>query len=278
MIKSTNQLKAKVRNISGGNDKVSKSYIRMFFMERFMERVSVSSYNDHFILKGGMLVSSLLGVDLRSTMDIDTTVKALPLTIEDIERIVLEICNIQLEDNVNFSITKIESIMDDFEYPGVRVHIEAHLERIRQPIKIDISTDDVITPRAIEYEYKLLFEERSIRLHTYNTETMIAEKVQTVLNRGLANTRMRDFYDLYELMNHIEISTDVVKEAFVATCKKRETIFSTEQIETIINAISNSTEMESLWNQFRDKNHFVENIAYEVIINSVVDTIRTITK
>lgn len=171
MIKSATQLKEKVRNVSQGDDKVAKAMLRIFFMERFLERVSLSKYKDQFVLKGGMLVSSLLGINVRATMDIDTTVRALPLTKEDIEKIITEICEISLEDQIAFKITAVETILDDFDYPGIRLHMEGMLEKLRQPIKIDISTDDVITPRAIEYKYRLMFEDREICLHTYNIES-----------------------------------------------------------------------------------------------------------
>lgn len=170
MIKSAIQLKAKVRNYSGGDDRVSKALIRVFFMERFLERISISKYKEQFILKGGMLVASILGVNLRATMDIDTTVKALPLNGRDIEKIILEICGIPLNDNITFRIIKIENIMDEFEYPGVIIHMEGLLDKLRQPVKIDISTDDVITPGTVEYKYPLMFEEQTISLTTYNIE------------------------------------------------------------------------------------------------------------
>ncbi|MDD2970786.1 MAG: nucleotidyl transferase AbiEii/AbiGii toxin family protein [Lachnospiraceae bacterium] len=175
MIHTAKQLKDKVRNISKGDNDVAKMMIRNFVMERFLGRVSLSSYKDNFILKGGMLVASLVGVNMRATMDIDTTVKALPLN-EDARRIITEICNIQMDDGITFRITSIKGIMTDFEYPGIRMMIEAILERMLQAIKIDISTDDVITPRAVEYEYKLMFEDRTIPLLTYNLETLLAEK------------------------------------------------------------------------------------------------------
>ena len=199
MIHTAKQLKDKVRNLSGGNNDVAQTLIRNFIMERFLERVSVSKYRNNFILKGGMLVASIVGVDMRATMDIDTTVKSLPLNEQDARRIIEEICSIQIEDGVTFKITLVKEIMEDFDYPGIRMMIEATLERMRQPIKIDISTDDAITPGAVEYEYKLMFEDRTISLLTYNLETLIAEKTQTILARGIANTRMRDFYDVYEL-------------------------------------------------------------------------------
>lgn len=273
MIKSATQLKAKVRNVSNGNDKVAKAFLRIFFMERFLERVSLSEYKDNFILKGGMLVSSILGINVRSTMDIDTTVNALNLTKQNIQNIVTEICEIQLEDNITFKIVSIETIMDDFEYPGLRLHMEGILDRLRQPIKIDISTDDVITPKAIEYKYQLMFEDREIDLVTYNIETLLAEKSQTIIDRGLANTRMRDFYDIYEIVHKREFSYEVYKEAFYATCSKRETFFSESRIKDEINNILKSKHLELLWDNFKDKNYFVEDIKYETMIETVAKTI-----
>ena len=276
MIKSAIGLKAKIRNISKGDSKTAQAMIRIFFMERILERVSLSKYNDQFVLKGGMLVSSLIGINLRSTMDIDATVQALPLSKDKLEKIITEICEIQLEDNILFRIVDMETIMDEFDYPGIRIHIEALLERLKQPIKIDVSTDDAITPRAIEYQYPLMFEERDICLHTYNIETLLAEKSQTIINRGLANTRMRDFYDLYEIKQKLDFSTDIYRQAFNATCKKRGTIFSKEQVEFELKNLATSTEMEKMWNQFKGKNYFVEDIEYFEVIQTISDIILTI--
>lgn len=270
MIKSAIGLKAKIRNISKGDSKTAQAMIRIFFMERFLERVSLSKYNDQFVLKGGMLVSSLIGINLRSTMDIDATVQALPLSKDKLEKIITEICEIQLEDNILFRIVDMETIMDEFDYPGIRIHIEALLERLKQPIKIDVSTDDAITPRAIEYQYPLMFEERDICLHTYNIETLLAEKSQTIINRGLANTRMRDFYDLYEIKQKLDFSWDIYRQAYNATCKKRGTFFSKEQVESELKNLAASTEMEKMWNQFKSKNNFVEDIEYFEIIQTSV--------
>ena len=245
-------------------------------MERFLERVSMSEYRDQFILKGGMLVSSLLGINVRATMDIDTSVRALPLTEQDIRRIVSEICAIEIEDRVSFQITNVETIMKDFDYPGIRLHMVGTLEKLRQPIKIDISTDDVITPRAIEYEYKLMFEERTILLNTYKIETLLAEKAQTIISRGLANTRMRDFYDLYEITGNKEFSWSIASDAFKAICRKRITEFSNERIEDELKSITDSKELEILWNNFRKKNYFVGLIEYQAMIQWVSDAIRKI--
>lgn len=276
MIKSATGLKAKVRNISKGDSKTAQAIIRIFFMERLLERISLSKYKDQFVLKGGMLVSSLIGIDLRTTMDIDTTVKAVPLSEEELKRILLEICEIQLEDNISFQIVNMETIMDDFDYPGIRIHLEAFLEKLKQPIKIDVSTDDTITPGAIEYKYPLLFEEREICLNTYNIETLLAEKSQTIISRGLANTRMRDFYDLYEIAQKLEFSRNIYRQAFAATCKKRETIFSKEKVETELKNLSESKEIEKMWNQFKLKNCFVENIQYRDVIKIISNLILNI--
>lgn len=276
MINNATQLKAKVRNLSKGDDKIAKAYIRIFFMERFMERLSISEYRDKFVLKGGMLISSLLGMNMRSTMDIDTTVKAIPLTEYSVAKTMEEVFAVDIEDNVSFKIIDIGTIMDDFDYPGVRVHFEAYLDRIRQPLKIDVSTDDVITPGAVEYDYKLLFEQRSIRLNTYNIETTLAEKAQTILNRGLANTRMRDYYDMYKLVANSEFSWETVKAAFAATCSKRETVFSRDQVEIILNHLSNSKDVKEMWDMFRKKNYFVGEIDYYDVIESLKESINMI--
>ena len=179
-----------------------------------------------------MLVVSIIGVDMRATMDIDATVKSLPVNTNDAQRIVSEICVVPLEDGVSFRITSISDIMTDFEYPGIRMMLEATLERMRQVIKIDISTDDIIIPSAVEYEYKLMFEDRTIPLLAYNVETLLAEKIQTILARGIANTRLRDFYDVYEIMKicAVKVDKELLLKAFHATCQKRETLFSREEI------------------------------------------------
>ena len=267
MIKTAIQLKAKVRNKSNGNDKIAKTMIRLFFMERFLERVSLSKYKEQFILKGGMLTASLLGIHVRATMDIDTTVRALPLIKEDMEKIIKEICELPLDDCIMFKIVRIDTIMDEFEYPGIRIHLEANLEKLRQPIKIDISTDDVITPGAIEYGYPLIFENRKIELYTYNIETLLAEKTQTIISRGTANTRMRDFYDLYEIIQKMKFSWNIYKDAFDATCRRRQTVFTKEEIKLELQNLHSSIQMEEFWNQFKYKNYFVEHIEYSKMLS-----------
>ena len=272
MIKSATALKANVKNIANNNSKMAQAYIRLFFMERFLERVSKSRYKEQFILKGGMLVSSMIGMSLRTTMDIDTSIEALPLSMDKMQEIIDEIINISIEDNVTFEIVSIETIMDEFDYPGIRIHMLGHLDKINQPIKIDISTDDVITPKAVEYSYPLMFEKREIALFTYNAETLLAEKMRTILSRGITNTRMRDFYDLYELIQIIDFSWDVYKNAFDKTCEKRKTIYEKEEAIRIMKEVASDSDMENRWGQFRKKNDFVGDIMYKQLMDALMET------
>lgn len=278
MIRTSKQLKDKVRNISDGNNNKAATLLRNFMMERFLERVSLSSYRNDFILKGGMLVASIIGVNMRATMDIDTTVKALPLKEEVVREIIMEICDIPLEDNVSFQIKNIRAIMEEFEYPGIRVMLEATLDRMRQPLKIDISTDDVITPQAINYDYKLMFEDRKISVLTYNVETLLAEKMQTILKRGIANTRLRDFYDVYSILNYNSenVNQMTLQKAFIATCQKRKTVFTEDDIKEILYLISKDVHMEKLWVQFKSNNFYVGELKWGDVINYVSITMKDI--
>ncbi len=239
-------------------------------MERFLERVSVSRYKDNFVIKGGMLVTAMVGVALRSTMDIDTSIKNQNLSAGDARRIIEEIKDIDIADGVTFEIKEVSNIMDEMEYPGIRFTMNAVLGKLITPMKIDISTGDVITPRAVEFSYKLLLEDRSISLWSYNLETILAEKLQTVLARGILNTRMRDFYDIKTLFAIYEqiINEDVLKAAFDATCRKR----GTEKLKTdtphIIAAIENDGQLHTLWNAYRKKHPYAAEISFENIMDS----------
>ena len=271
MIHTSKQLKDKVRNISHGDNEIAQVMIRNFIMERFLERVSLSKYKKNIILKGGMLVASLVGIETRATMDIDTTVKALPLNKEDTVKIINDIINISVEDGSNFRIAKVTGIMTEFEYPGVRVALEATLDRLKQRIKIDISTDDVIIPSAISYNYRLMFEERSIELMTYTTETLLAEKIQTILARGITTTRMRDFYDVYELVNGDKVNVErrLLLEAFSATCAKRKTVFNFLQMERTLQEIRGDKGLEKLWELYRKDNFYVGDMKWPSVCETV---------
>ena len=271
MIKSRMQLNALIRNKAAGDGDKAQILLRIYMMERLLERISVSGYRDNFILKGGMLVSSLVGVDMRTTMDIDTTVKALPLTQEKAKAFLEEIMAIDLEDNVSFRITKMEDIMEGHEYEGFRFHIEGVLEKLRQTIKIDISTGDAITPAAVEYELPLILENRKIGLWAYNMETLLAEKLETVMTRAEANTRMRDFYDIYILTRQkaFEFNPTHLKEAFAATCRKRGSEAVMPFFDEVLESIEASPEMQDAWENYRKNNPYVEDLTWGEAVHSV---------
>ena len=210
------QIKGRIKSVAKQNNADARTLMRIYMMERFLERLAQSEYRDNFIIKGGILVTAMIGVAHRSTMDIDTSMKNLNLSAEDALRVVNQVKDIDLDDGVSFEVKDVSNIMDEMEYPGIRVTMNANVGRLITPLKIDISTGDVITPRAIEFNYDLLLEDRSISLWSYNLETILAEKLQTVLARGILNTRMRDFYDIRMLLDTYEdkVNKVVLKDAF----------------------------------------------------------------
>ncbi len=197
MIHTSRQLKDLVRNLSKGNSTKAQIIIRNYVMERFLERLSLSDYRNNIVLKGGALIAAMVGLDNRSTMDIDTTLKNFPLDEATAKNIVEKIISIQIDDSINFEIKSVSTIMDESDYTGIRVTLDTTLENMHTPLKIDFSTGDVITPREMMYSFRLMFEERTISVLAYNLETVLAEKLETLFTRGTANTRMRDFYDIY---------------------------------------------------------------------------------
>jgi len=270
MIKSATAVKAKIKNKAGGNSDKSQIMLRIYLMERLLERVSLSKYRDNFVLKGGLLVSSLVGVDMRSTMDVDTTVKSLSLNKESAQRILEEIMAIDIEDGVAFQITKVQDIMEGHEYEGVRFMIECTMDKLKQNIKIDISTGDEITPRAIAYKLPLIIEDRSIDLWAYNLETLLAEKLETIMVRAEANTRMRDFYDIHVLLKQEAVTVDkaILKNAFYATCKRRESTERIATIDDVINKIADDGVMRQQWNNYRKTNYYVGDLEWDDVIGS----------
>lgn len=264
------QVKGRIKNVAKENKADARTLMRIYMMERFLERVSKSKYKDNFIIKGGMLVTAMVGVANRSTMDIDTSLKNQNLSADDARRIVDEIKDIDLGDGVIFEVKEVSNIMDEMEYPGIRFTMNAIMGKLVTPMKIDISTGDVITPRAIEYQYKLLLDDRSIKLRSYNLETILAEKLQTVLARGLLNTRMRDFYDIRMLLSiyEEEIDENVLKDAFEATCKKRETENLKVEGSQIIIAIEDDVQLHNLWKSYQKKYPYAADISYEDVMES----------
>lgn len=264
------QVKGRIKHAAKQNRADARTLMRIYMMERFLERVAVSRYQENFIIKGGMLVTAMVGVALRSTMDIDTSIKNQNLSPEDAKRIVNEIKDIDIGDGVQFEIKEVSHIMDDMEYPGIRITMNAIMGKLITPMKIDISTGDVITPRAIEYRYQLLLDDRTICLRSYNLETILAEKLQTILARGILNTRMRDYYDIRILLSMYDRDIDgaILRNAFDATCKKRNTEHLKMEAPQIIHAIETDAQLHNLWKLYQKKYPYASDIAFEDGIDS----------
>lgn len=258
------QIKGRIKNVAKQNGSDPITLLRIYMMERFLERITYSKYKDDFIVKGGILVTSMIGISMRSTMDIDTTIRNFDLTKEETTRIINEIKDISLDDHIEFILNDVSDIMDNMEYPGIRIHMDAKLENLIVPIKIDISTGDVITPREVRYEYPLLLEDKSIQLWSYNLETILAEKIQTILSRGLLNTRMRDFYDVTTLFDRYtdSINYNDLSLAFNRTCRKRGTFSVLEHYEEILCSISEDSTLQNLWKNYCRKYKYASHIEF----------------
>ena len=262
------QIKGRIKNVAKQNGSDPIILLRIYMMERFLERITYSKYKDDFIVKGGILVTSMVGISIRSTMDIDTTIRNFDLTKEETTKIINEIKDISLDDHIEFILNDVSDIMDDMEYPGIRIHMDAKLENLVVPIKIDISTGDVITPGEVRYDYPLLLEDKSIQLWSYNLETILAEKIQTILSRGLLNTRMRDFYDVTTLFNRYKdlINYNDLSLAFDRTCRKRETLSLLEHYEEILSSISEDSILQNLWKNYCRKYKYASHIEFSTNI------------
>lgn len=265
------QIKGKIKSVAQKNHADARTLMRIYMMERFLERLAKSEYRDQFIIKGGILVTAMIGVANRSTMDIDTSVKNLNLSAQDALKVIDQVKEIDLDDGVSFEVKAVSNIMDEMEYPGIRITMNAMMGGLITPLKIDISTGDVITPRAIEFHYDLMLEDRSIMLWSYNLETILAEKLQTVLARGILNTRMRDFYDIWMLLDTQEDKIDqaVLKDAFAATCKKRGTSHLQEQAGEIIKSVEEDEQLRALWLSYQKKYSYAADMDYTGVIGGV---------
>ena len=265
------QVKGRIKNIAKANNADARVLLRIYMMDRFLERLAYSKYRNNFIIKGGILVTALVGINNRSTNDIDVSIRNQNLSIDDIRLIINDIKNVDLDDGIKFEINDISNIVDQMEYPGIRVSMNASLEGLLIPLKIDISTGDVITPKEISFDYKLLLEDRYVQLWSYNLETILAEKLQTILARGILNTRMRDFYDIYILASLYDsrINKVVLNEAFINTCEKRNTKYVISDNNQILKNIENDDGLKSLWKKYQEKFQYASDIEYTDIINSI---------
>ena len=275
---TSEKLKGKIKSFSEKNNLKAQEVLQMYFFERFLTRLEKSKYRANFIIKGGFLISSIIGIQNRTTMDIDTTIKGLPVKEEIIKEIILEILNIEVNDEIEFVLGKIENIREISEYENYRLHLTANFEKIKNPLKIDITTGDIIIPSEIEYSYETIFKEK-LNILVYSLETLIAEKYETIIKRNITTTRLRDFYDIYMIfkLKNDKINVNNLKQAIWETAKNRN---STEEIlesKEILEDIKNDEYLNKQWNIYKNENKYVDNIQFSEILkllNKIADIVQ----
>lgn len=265
---SSTQLKALIRNMSKEKNINAQILLRNYMLERLLERISVSKYKDEFILKGGMLVAAMVGIDTRSTMDMDATIKGQAVNKDNIENILNEIVALDIGDNVKMSLKGIEEIRDEAEYPGLRASIQTEFDGITNMLKLDMTTGDMIVPKEITYEFKLMFEDRILKVKAYNIETVLAEKIETIITRSTANTRMRDYYDVYIIMTMYKdlVNDDLLNDAIIKVSENRDTTHVLKDKTTILKEIANSVQMQHRWERYQSKYSYAKEIQWNDII------------
>ena len=244
----------------------------MFYFERILERISISNYRGQIILKGGLLLTSIIGDEERTTKDMDATLKGIPLTKD---KVFNEIFNIDINDGVSFQIISIKNIRLEDEYGGFRLKILSKLDNNKTYITVELTTGDVITPREMKYNYNSIFEDKKIPIMSYTLETVLSEKFQTIVTRGLLNTRLKDFYDVYILINTKmnDLSKDNLIKAIENTFKRRETNIDIERFNEVIKDLSDDNNMNNLWNEYVSKNPYAKDIKYEDTIKAINEII-----
>lgn len=275
---TSEKLKGKIKSFSEKNNLKAQEVLQMYFFERFLTRLEKSRYRVNFIIKGGFLISSIIGIQNRTTMDIDTTIKGLPVKEEIIKEIILKILSIEVNDGIEFVLGKIENIREISEYENYRLHLTANFEKIKNPLKIDITTGDVIIPSEIEYSYETIFKEK-LNILAYSLETLIAEKYETIIKRNITTTRLRDFYDIYMIfkLKNDKINVNNLKQAIWETAKNRN---STEEIlesKEILEDIKNDEYLNKQWNIYKNENKYVDNIQFSEILkllNKIADIVQ----
>ena len=247
--------------------------LQRYMFERVLERITISNYKDNFILKGGLLLSAMFGIDNRTTKDMDTTINGIDISKEKMEKVLNEVLSIKLNDGVKFDLVDITNIREDDEYGGNKYHIVGRLENLKINFEIDISTGDKITPKELKFKYPLIFEDRSILINSYNIETILTEKIETILRRGKFNSRMKDYYDVYYFLTKLrkDINMKILEDAIDNTFTKRQSFKYLSDYEKIINSIIDDKKVKDLWLKYTIKNKYAKDIEFEDILNLLKD-------
>lgn len=267
------QLKGLVKNISKEKHISAQLVLQNYMLERLLERISLSEYRDNFILKGGFLIATMVGLDSRATMDMDGTIKGYPVNEETIKEMFLKIIEIPVDDDISFTFRSIGKIREKDEYDGYRVALTADYSPMHVPLKLDITTGDRITPKEIDYSFKLMFEDRAVKILAYNLETILAEKIETVIARGDQNTRPRDYYDiyiLYKLMSE-NINMKFLTEALKSTSDKRNSVSILKKYNEIIDTVRTSDIMNTQWSNYQKDFEYAREVSFDNVCNTVIE-------
>jgi len=271
-LKNAMQLKGIIKNMAAKTGIKANALLQNYMLERLLERIFVSEYKWMFILKGGMLISAIVGLDSRTTMDMDVTIKGEDFSKENLLSIFERILKVPIPDDVKFILKGIEEIREESEYGGYRISIEIAYETVVVPLKIDVSTGDIITPKEVLYSFDLLFEDRNIEILAYNLETVLAEKFETIISRGILNTRARDFYDIYILttLQEKNINKNDFKNALTSTATKRETLEKINDSLSIIEEIKEDKTIQGIWKAYTKRFVSANDIAFEESIAALI--------
>lgn len=272
-MKTPEQLKGTIRSMAQKKNLRAQEVLQMFLFERVLERLANSVYKINFILKGGLLISSMIGIGERTTMDMDTTVRGIQMEEDEIVKAVKEILAVDVGDGIAFEYQSIEPIREDDAYNNFRVHLRAKYGKIDSSMKIDVTTGDVITPAAIEYEFPMLFDEKTVPVMAYTLETVLAEKYETIIRRNIGTTRARDYYDLHTLFRSrkSEVRPEILKAAVLHTAKKRDSVRDIEDWKDIVKDIREEPQMYLLWDNYVAENKYIGDLEFHVVLDTVED-------
>ena len=266
-----NELFEKSKKLAKESGLTQLELYQRFMFERILERISLSEYNENFILKGGLLLSAMLGINSRSTRDMDISIKGIDVSEEKMLQVLNEILSLDIGDGVKFEMVNVTDIRADDEYGGNKYHLVGKLENLKVALEIDISTGDEITPKELNYEYISIFENKKIYIDTYNIETILAEKIETILRRGKYNARMKDYYDVYFFLTKLknEINLEIFKQALNNTLRKREAFDYYNDYKQILNGLTNDERINNYWNTYKKKTKYAQNIEFNEIIKAL---------
>lgn len=276
-MKTSEQIKGAIRNISKKTGVNPNSLLQMCLFEGILEKLSKSKYSENFILKGGLLISSLIGVDMRSTMDMDTTLRGIPLNEVSITKILNEILAIEIDADIEYKLIKLSPIRQEDVYEDFCASISCIFGKINATLNIDITTGDVITPREMNYSYSKILEEGTIPIMTYTIETILAEKFETISSRNITTTRARDFYDLYMIYSIYKDKIDkgILRKAIERTSKYRGSFETALQYKEIVELFRESETPKKLWKKYTQNNPYSKDVDFLDTI-SVYEEIGTV--